>query len=168
MAQRKNVTLYVGPAAENTKQGTVITSDFQFKNQKAIAVNSYSKVLEIYLEKDFNFLNAFFTQSQMAKPQLLFAKDHSYFISGPSEIIEAIEKFESKQQIFEIRNKSMSSVSVTFAKTTSDEDLQKAENLLSENKIKFQFNFKLMNSLHFFVDSTHRSEAIQILHKLTN
>lgn len=166
MAQSKNVKLYVGPAANDTAHGTVITSDFQFSSQKAIAVNSYSQVFEIHLNESLAYFNQFLTQNQIAKPQFLFAQGSSHFISGPIEILKAIENFEKNQNVFSIQNKNISSVSVTYAKATEDKQLTEALQILERKKIKPVVQFQLMNSLHFFVTQEQKNEAIQTLHDL--
>lgn len=166
MAQNKNVKLYVGPAIKDRSNGSMITSDFQFPEKIAIAVNSFSQVLHLELTESYAHFNSYLAKNQIAKPQLLFAKENSYFITGPQEILNAIEGFEINQQIFNIRNKMIASVSVTFSHSTDDNDLQKAEKLLSNKKITLLNSFHLMNSLHFFVMTEQRSETIQILHNL--
>ena len=166
MAQNKNVKLYVGPASKDGSTGTLITSDFHFKNKKAVAVNSFAQVLAVQLEENFSHFNQFLTQHQVPKPQFLFAKENQHFIAGPEENLKSIESFEKNQNIYTIKNKNLSSVSVTYSENTNDEDLQQATKLLVEKKINLIEAFPLMNSLHFFVAREQRNEAIQTLHRL--
>lgn len=171
MAQSKNVKLYVGPAAAlngntNSAEGTLITSDFQFEKQKAIAVNSYSQVFAINCNESFSEFNQFLTKNQIARPQFLYAQNNLYYIAGPDEILKSIEKFEQSQKNFSIARKDIASVSVTYSQATQDRNLTEALELLSQNKIKPLIGFQLMNSLHFFVQKEQRNQAIQILHSL--
>lgn len=169
MAQNKNVKLYVGPAVHDlsvNSQGTLITSDFQFSKQKAIAVNSFAQVFEMKLGDSLASFNQFLHKNQVAKPQFLCTKDANYLISGPIEILSTLEIFEKNQNVFSIQNKDLASVSVTYAQPTSDEELKKATELLEKKNIKPIFSFALMNSLHFFVQKEQRSQAIQNLHQL--
>lgn len=166
MAQSKNVKLYVGPAATGSAQGTLITSDFQFDQQKAIAVNSYSQVFEMHLNESFAQFNQFLSKNQVARPQFLYAQNHLHYIAGPDEILKSIENFEKNQNVFEIKKRDIASVSVTYARATEDHHLAEALQLLAKKSIKPIVGFQLMNSLHFFVTKEQRNEAIQILHSL--
>ncbi len=166
MAQNKNVKLYVGPAIKSKTQGTLITSSFQFENQRAIAVNSYSQVFAIQLNESFSQFNQFLAKNQIARPQFLYAQGNLHFVSGPEEILKSIEVFEKNQNSFSIERKDIASVSVTFSQATDDKILSEASNLLIKNSIKPEVNFQLMNSLHFFVQKEQRNQAIQILHSL--
>jgi len=166
MAQSKNVKLYVGPAVKGETQGTLITSDFQFEKQKAIAVNSYSQVFAINLNESFSQFNQFLAKNQIARPQFLYAQNNLHYVAGPEEILRSIENFEKNQTNFSIENKNIASISVTYAQTTEDKHLLEASDLLLKNKIKPVVSFQLMNSLHFFVQKEQRNQAIQILHSL--
>ncbi len=164
MAQLKNVKLYVGSAAKEDATGTFITSDFQFTKPIAVAVNSFRQVLEIELTDSFHHFNQFLNQNQIAKPQFLLAQGNKHFITGPEELLNSINNFESAQEIYKITNPSVASVSVTFSESISDKNLADAENLLAKKQIKSIAQFGLMNSLHFFVPQEQRNEVIQILH----
>jgi len=166
MAQSKNVKLYVGPAAAGAAQGTLITSDFQFDQQKAIAVNSYSQVFEMHLNESFAQFNQFLAKNQVARPQFLYAQNNLHYIAGPDEILKSIENFEKNQNVFEIKKRDIASVSVTYAKATEDKHLTEALQLLAKKNIKPIVGFNLMNNLHFFVTKEQRNEAIQTLHNL--
>lgn len=171
MAQSKNVKLYVGPAAipgdkAKPSLGTIITSDFEFDRQKAIAVNSYSQVYALQLNDSFSQFNQFLAQNQIARPQFLFSEGNVHYISGPEEILKAIENFEKNQKLFAILNKNICSVSVTYSKTTEDKNLSEASQILLKCGIKPVVEFQMMNSLHFFVQKEQRNQAIQKLHEL--
>ncbi len=166
MAQNKNVKLYVGPASKDGSTGTLITSDFNFPQKKAVAVNSFGQVLQIELKENYNYFNQFLTNNQIAKPQFLFAKDRLHFISGPEELLKSIETFEKNQDIYQIRNNHLSAVSVTFSEFTTDKDLLEGQKRLQEKNLDCLESFSLMNSLHFFVAREQRNEAIQALHQL--
>lgn len=171
MAQIKNVKLYVGPAAAKevqttSNQGTVITSDFQFNTQKAIAINSYSQVFELHTKESFAQLNQFLAKNQIARPQFLYAQNNAHYISGPEEILKAVENFEKNQTVFNIERRDLASVSVTFSQTTTDENLQQGLQTLEKSKINPVRYFHLMNSLHFFVAKEQRNQTIQALHAL--
>ena len=134
--------------------------------KKAIAVNSFSQVFEIELSDSFKHFNQFLNQNQIAKPQFLFSRENIYFISGPEEILKSIENFEKNQTVFTIKDKNISSISVTYSEITQDADLAQGRQLLADKKIECLWSFNLMNSLHFFVQREHRNEAIQVLHQL--
>jgi aspartate kinase len=166
MAQHKNVTLYVGPAEAETSAGTIITAEFEFSSQKPIAVNSHAQVFEIDHPEDLQKFILLLKQNQMAKPQILFTQKKMHLISGPQEILNAIENFAKDQTTFHIIQKNISSVSLTYAKEISEVELKQVEKQLSEKKINIIQKFHSSYSLHFFVHTEQRNEVIQILHQL--
>ncbi len=170
MAQQKNVALYVGPASNSISDGTVVTSDFNFKQHQAIAVNSFSQVFHIDIHADLNtapkMLLELLNKNQIGRPQFLFSEDKRHLITAPQEVLNAIENFETKQSSYQIMNKRISSVSVTYSEAATDNDLRTAEAVLAKHNIEIIKNFSLMNSAHFFISSDKKNEAVQTLHSL--
>lgn len=170
MAQQKNVTLFVGPASNSISTGTLITGDFKFTQQQAIAVNSFSQVFHLDIHSEVSQaakkLLEILIKNQIGRPQFLFSEEKCHLVTAPQEILSAIETFESKQNVYQIVNNQISSVSVTFSEAVGDSDLMRAETLLKADKIDIIKSFALMNSLHFFVASNQKNEAIQALHSL--
>ncbi len=166
MAENKDVKLYVGPAAHQSTVGTLVTADFHFPKKKAIAINSFAQVFEIQLTESYNQFTAFLTHNQIATPQLLFAIENRYLITGPDEVLNLIQNFETNQNIFKVIEKKISCVSVTFSDNTDDLDFTNAKKILQDKNMKCLSSFQLLNSLHFFVRSEQRSETIKSLHDL--
>lgn len=170
MAHKHNVKLYVGPAAgENNKFGTLITSDFEFQLKKAIAVNSFQKILFLQTELSVAEFNSYLIKNQISQPKLLLQKNDCYYFSGPDETLSAIENFYNLNKsncLFKILNHLLSSVSITFSEYVGDADLEYASQLLVNKKIDLIENFCLMHSLHFFIPQGQRNEAVRVLHKI--
>lgn len=168
MAQQKKVILYVGPASNSLSDGTIVTSDFEFTQQQAIAINSFDQVFQLEMHAPISEaakdLNEVLQKNQIGRPQFLYSESTTHLITGPQEILNAIETFESKQDTYKIKNKRYSSVSVTYSQTVSDAEMQTSEALLNKNNIKIFKSFSMLNSLHFFVSTDQKNEAIQILH----
>ncbi len=169
MAQLKKVILYVGPASlaqkTDTPHGTLIAADFESPTHQAIAVNSFEHIFELKLENSFAKFNSQLANNQISHPNFLMNINDLFYISGPQETLDSIEKFELEQNQFQITQKNISSVSLTFSSPVLESDLFAAEKELKKNKINLIQSFSLMNSLHFFVSFEQRSEAIKILHR---
>ena len=168
MAQQKNVKLYVGPASNSLSDGTLVTSDFEFEKQKAIAVNSFSQVFHTNINSDLNTahkdLFELLQKNQIGRPQFLYSEPNLFLMTAPQEILNAIENFEAKQNLYTIKNKRLASVSLTYSKAVTDEQFNMVEKKLKENNIVAIKSFALMNSLHFFISTDEKNQAIQILH----
>lgn len=165
MALQKNVTLFVGPAADSSSNGTTITSDFKFNQSAAIAVNSHSIIFQISTEDIQKFLNLL-SKNQIAEPRIVYQKNTDFFIAGPEEVLNSISQFESKQQAFKIINKNISSISVTYSQSVNEKNKKEASELLSKNKISVIELFETKSSLHFLLKKEDRTAAISYLHKL--
>ncbi len=170
MAQQKNVKLYVGPASNSLSDGTTITSHYEFNSHKPIAVNTFSQVFHLILGGDFmtakKSLAEILNRNQIGQPQFLYSDDNTYLVTGPQEILNAIENFEARQDVYQIKNKRIASVSLTYSHAVTEDDCSEATKALENKKIKIIKNFHLMNSLHFFVSTDEKNEAIQILHAM--
>jgi aspartate kinase len=170
MAQQRNVRLFVGPASNSLSDGTTVTSDYKFDSHKAIAVNSFSQVFHLQMEGDFiqakKELEALLNRNQIGQPQFLFSESQMYLLTGPQETLNAIENFESKQDVYKIKSKRISSVSLTFSNVVNDTNFAEATKKLKEQNIQAIKSFALMNSLHFFINTDEKNAAIQILHSL--
>ena len=170
MAQQKNVTLYVGPAhhpqRQSSQQGTLITSDFQWPQQQAVAINTFQQIFQIELTDEYSDFNSFLNQNQIGRPQFLFAKNNQTYITAPKEILMAIEHFETQQNVYQITNKSLCSLSMTYSQITQNEQLSAMQKTMHSAGIQIHESFQLMNSLHFFINQNEQTKAIQLLHRL--
>lgn len=167
LAAEKNVTLYIGAAAKSDMAGTTITNKIDFPSQKILAINSFACLYQLSLENiSVDDFRKYLQKNQIGQLQFLFSKSSSHFITAPLETLSSLTEFECKQKYFKIINTQLASVSLTFTKPTAEKDLTESGEILKKNEIKIRESFQLANSLHFFVDSRQKNEAIKYLHEL--
>lgn len=171
LAAEKQVSLYIGSAAETRSSGTTIANRIDFASQSVLAINSFAQLYQLNfsneqtheLQKDFyNYLQ----KNQIGQLQFLFSNQKNFYFTAPLEVLNLLQNFEKNQNYFKITNTQLASVSATFAKPIEEKDLIEIKNLLTKNKIEVFESFQKENSLHFIVYSQQKNEAIQLLHDL--
>ncbi len=174
MAQQKNVKLFVGSAADTFHNGTIITHDYQFNQQQALALNSFQNVYSLQTNLNHADFNSYLHQNQIGATQDLpfqtqsntqQANQNIQFITAPLETLNAISEFEAKQSIYKIINKKLSTVSITFSQSTNDALLKEVLISLKKNNIKIEESFYSQQSLHFLILAQDHLQTLQCLHK---
>ncbi len=166
MAKNKNVKLYVGPADEKKilgdSAGTWISSDHTanhtFKKNIPLAVNSHVKVLEIEMPEDLFFADLI--KNQIGFPQILKTANNKLLISGPAEILSAIEK------TYSIKNLNLCSVSLTMSESLTDEIKNQILQKFKSENIDIIDQIKSSQTLTLILNMAYKNQAVQILHGL--
>lgn len=158
MAKTKKVKLYVGPAAHQNSEGTWIDSTYQQSSNIPLAVNSHSKIIEIKMNPD-QFFNEL-VQNQIGFPQILIKNKNSFFIGGPSETLQAIEKK------FLISPQNICSVSLTMTLSMNLEFKNKIEQIFNDQKIQIFEHLQSPLSLNLIIHCDDKNKAINALHNL--
>lgn len=175
LAAEKQVALFVGPAANSQSSGTTVTNNITFSSQCILAINSFSLLFQLNFKNDSpeeiqkNF-HTHLRKNQIGQLDFLFSKSEkqltSHYFTAPLETLNSLKEFENRQNYFKITNADLASVSVTFAKPTIEKDLLEIKALLIKNSIEVLESFQISNSLHFFVNTHQKNEAVQFLHNL--
>ncbi len=176
LAKRKNILLYIGPAAHKTKEGTWVREAQQmFESAKILAINSHERVIEIHAShlsaaEAINQLRTFFDEKEIAFPQILQVltkpSEVSFYLTGPQEILTAIEKEISQAPQFKLGSEKLASVTATCTGSTSPDVVQKVLNCLNQKNIKVHTTLQSAMSTTVLVAQTQREVAIQELHAL--
>lgn len=176
LAKIRNVTLYIGPAANKNLQGTTVKKDLNmFESCKALSLNSHENVLKMNLKNSsttqaLQNLKSFLDTHQIGAPQILccesFSETVTIYLTAPSEIISAIQKEanNSSQLIKVIEN--LSSVTLTCTGSTSPEIIQTVAETLDKMTIPYSKVIVSAMSVSVFLDKSHRNQAIESLHGL--
>lgn len=158
MAKTKNVKLYVGPAAHQNSEGTWIDSTYHQTQNIPLAVNSHSKIIEIQMNPD-QFFNEL-VQNQIGFPQILIKNKDSFFIGGPSETLQAIEKK------FLLSPQNLCSVSLTMTLSMNLEFKNKIEKIFNDQKIQIVEFLQSPLSLNLIIHCEDKNKTINVLHNL--
>jgi aspartate kinase len=173
LAAEKNVSLFVGPAAQNNSIGTLVNHNICFDKKNVLAINSLNRLIAVELsnelshsiyEKRFSDFYSYLQKNQISQVQHLYSKNNLHYFTASAETLKDILDFEKNQNQFVIKSNSISSVSVTFTLKCDSTDLDYFTSLLKNNDIKIFEKFFDSNSLHFFVNSEQKNAAIEILH----
>jgi aspartate kinase len=181
LAAEKNITLFVGPAAQNNSTGTLVNHDISFNKKIMLAINSFNSVIAVEFsnslcnsisndlsynlnEKKISEFNSYLQKNQISQAQHLYSKNNLHYFTAPAETLKDISDFEKNQNQFIIKSNLISSVSVTFTQNCDSADLDYFTSLLKSKDIKILEKFSDSNSLHFFVNSKQKNLTIEILH----
>jgi aspartate kinase len=169
LAAEKNVTLFIGSAAQKNSTGTLVNHDISFNKKFVLAINSFNRLLAIELknelnEKRFSDFQAYLQKNQISQVQHLYSKNDLHYFTGSTDTLNNISDFEKNQNHFKIKSDMLSSVSITFTHQCDQNDLEKFINLLKNMNIEIFDKFSDSNSLHFFINSKQKNLAIEILH----
>ena len=182
LAKLKNVRLYIGPANTSLDQGTLVPHSPKeakmFETTKVLGLNSHEQVLEIEIKTDLlsealKTLNQFLDKNEIAVPQILFTESSNgitqIFLTGPSEIVEAITKHgkiaSSSESIF-VKNDNLCTVTATCTGVTTPEISQNIFQTLSKNKIAASRVQYSAMSVTIYIEKNRKELALQALHSL--
>lgn len=168
LAAEKKVPLFIGAASSRNIPGTLIKTDVHFNKIYMLGVNSYSQVFNISFSDSADNFESFLEKNQIRQLRLLFKNSENVFYTGPKETLNALANFEKNQSFYKINSLNMSSVSATYSHEVSLSDLTKVADYLMKNNIRVVEKTKTLNSLHFFVTSEQKNEALELLHQLIN
>ncbi|HEY8272395.1 MAG TPA: aspartate kinase [Pseudobdellovibrionaceae bacterium] len=176
LAKLRKVSLYIGPAATKTSEGTLVEEGLNmFESCKALSLNSHETVLQIGCARDsastaLESLKKYFENKQIAFPQLLDLEstDHRtlFLMTGPQEIIKAIKNALAHHEDFYLNPTDFSSVTLTCTGSTTPEIPQEVMKVLEQAKIR---TYKVMihaMSVTVLLEAAARAAALQVLHKL--
>lgn len=162
MAKNKNVKLYVGPADEKKNlgdsTGTWISANYTFEKNIPLAVNSHAKVLEIEMAENLFFADLI--KQQIGFPQILKSTKNKLLISGPAEILSAIEK------TYSIKNLNLCSVSLTMSESLTDEMKNQILQKFKPENIDIIDQIESTQTLTLILNMAYKNQAVQILHGL--
>ncbi len=176
LAKQKNILLYIGPAAHKSKVGTwVREGKSMFESAKILGINSHESVLELISNlssaaEALNQMKAFFDSKEIAFPQILQVVQRpdglSIFITGPQEILTAIEKETTQSANLSLGKAKFSSVTATCTGSTSPEVIQKVLHSLEKAGIRAHTTLQSPMSTTVIIERSQREKAIQQMHAL--
>jgi aspartate kinase len=175
LAQRKKIPLYIGPASFQTNEGTwVREGQNMFESAKILSINSHERVLEITASKQsgavaIESMRKFLDDKEIAFPQILQIIDDSkfvrFFLTGPTEILHAIEK-EISQSIFKLSSQKFASVTATCTGSTAPDVVQKILKALDQMNISVHTTLQSPLSTTVIIAQSDRDQTVQVLHSL--
>ena len=177
LAKTKNVLLYIGPASQNTNAGTLVTAKgpTMYESCQILSLNSHEQVLKLTIEKSeaseaLKTFDLFLTKNEIAHPQILEIESNTIqthlLLTGPAEILTAIESSLKSQTEIQLQNQARSTVTATCTGITSPEITQKMLSQLKNKNIPVEKVMISAMSATFVLDKKNRAEAIHSLHEL--
>ena len=137
MAKQKKVSLYVGSAADEKAIGTLVCDSPLSITKNLLSVNSFSSVYEIKTknadkkESQKNFLNLI-NKHQISAIEILFNTESTFFMTGPKENLELIEKIDFSNSDFALIKNTLCTVSATYNDAPTDQQLKLNLNLKNQ------------------------------------
>ncbi len=171
MAKQKNVSLFVGSAADENAIGTMVSiSNSEIKNS-FLSVNSFTTVFEIKVkannanikESQKNFLN-YLNKQQVSSTEILTDFETTFYITGPKENLDLIEKINFLNTDFNLSNSTLSTVSVTYKESPKQQQIKLIEEKLRSAQISVNHIFCTDKNINLIVDQKQQNQTIQLLH----
>lgn len=176
LAKIRNVSLYIGPAATKTSEGTWVEEGLtMYESCKALSLNSHETVLQIHCHQEgsnnvLGALKTYFESKQIAFPQLLDLERKedgtSLLLTGPQEVMAAIKTALSEHPEFRLNSKDFSTVTLTCTGSTAPEIPQRIIQVLDKAGIPAHKMMIHAMSVTVLVDASARSSVLQALHAL--
>lgn len=175
LAKIRKVSLYIGPAATKTSEGTLVEEGLNmFESCKALSLNSHETVLQITSQHSSNHtldsLKKYFEVKQIAFPQLLDLERKEgktvLLMTGPQEIMSAIKNALDKHQDFALHPTDFSTVTLTCTGSTAPEIPQQVMKTLDSANVQAHKMMIHAMSVTVLVDSATRKTTLQALHTL--
>jgi aspartate kinase len=167
LAAEKKLPLLVSSAANAAEKGTLISSTQAQFHEKALAINSFSKIFEVELkENNFEIFQLFLQKQQMGYVQLLAQKENTVFITAPDETLSAIQNYDPANPCFSVKSANLSSASVTFSTPVEASGIERCLKIMKQEGIEFLLQIQSQYGAHFVLRSENRSRAIKALHSL--
>jgi aspartate kinase len=146
-----------------------------FESAEIMGINSHERVLEIQTGKlsaaeALEKLQSLFNEKEIAFPQILqiqTQKDKTFlYMTGPQEILAAIEKELAGEKEFKLGAEKLSSVTATCTGSTSPDVVRKILSALEGKKIEVLMTMQSAMSATVLVPHSQREKAIKELHGL--
>ncbi|WP_413289975.1 aspartate kinase [Bdellovibrio sp. HCB337] len=176
LAKVRKVSLYIGPAATKTSEGTLVEEGLNmFESCKALSLNSHETVLQISCQSGsshvaLDSLKKYFESKQIAFPQLLDLERNDnktvFLLTGPQEIMTAIKNALTKHQDFALNPTDFSTVTLTCTGSTAPEVPQAVMKTLDQAKVATHKMMIHAMSVTVLVESSTRKTTLQALHAL--
>lgn len=178
LAKARDVKLYIGPAAEEGAQGTLVSEGgSMYETHRPLSLNSHESVLEIELsgapsDEALQALREELSQKQIAFPQLLSwqeAKDSRparVLLTGPEDLLKPIRDLLARTTAPRLLRSDLCSVTLTCSGSVSSELTRQVLGKLREANISAHELRISTHSLTLFLPSTDRRTALQSLHQL--
>lgn len=177
LAKMRNVTLYIGPAADSKGQGTWIKKDLNmFESVQGLSLNSHETVLEIMMSghqvgKNLSDLRKQFEIKQIAFPQLLHSEviegsKTKVLLTGPQETMAAVQRELAQQTQVHLNSKIYSTVTLTCTGATSPQIVENILSTLDKSEIPVEKLIMSAMSATVQVEQTHRKSTLEALHNL--
>jgi aspartate kinase len=180
LAKVRKVSLYIGPAATKTSEGTLVEEGLNmFESCKALSLNSHDTVLQITCPQGLALgsahaalesLKKYFESKHIAFPQLLDLerKDDKtvFLLTGPQEIMTAIKNALTDHQDFFLNPTDFSTVTLTCTGSTAPEIPQQVMKALDQAKVQAHKMMIHAMSVTVLIEATTRKSTLQALHLL--
>ncbi len=176
LAAKHNVPLYIGPAAKTQATGTIINTNsnpitLQNRSNQILAINSHAQVLKVKLANTNHdlgmlILNDLLEQNEIPFPQLLKTQNDVVYITAPKEQIQAIIDVLKKQNLIQLLNENLATVTCSCVDETNEELQKQIQIILEKNKIQIENTHTSKSSQTVFIPKEQRQQVIQILHDL--
>lgn len=175
LASRAKVPVYVGPAHESA-EGTWIREkgNVMYEKQRVLSLNSYEKVLRLRSKISFaeaiTRLEKSWEASHIPLPQFLSVEKTEegieVWVTGPIEILTAVESWAEHSADWKIREGKWSSVTATCAGASSPQLAQKMTTLLQKSGVDPASCRWSSLSVSFLLPADQRQQSLQVLHSL--
>lgn len=176
LAKQKNILLYIGPAAQKTAKGTwVREGQTVFESAKILGINSHECILEITFKGPsctdaMLRVREYLDSKEIAFPQILQVLKRPegtvFYVTGPQEILSAIERELPRSTDFKLSSDKWASVTATCTGSTSPDVAQKIWKCLESHGIHALSTLQSAMSITVIVPQAQRQQAIQQLHAL--
>jgi aspartate kinase len=176
LAKIRNVTLYIGPASNQTSDGTLVQKGLNmFETSRALSLNSHETVLRIHndsasIQESLRSLRQALEAKQIAFPQLLHTQSegprHEILLTGPQEIMAAIKKEIAAIPGMSLSSTAFSTVTLTCTGITSPDILRDALSRLEKANIQIHQLMMGAMSVSLLIETAHRETALQKLHEM--
>ena len=176
LALGAQVPIFISSATDS-ENGTWIRvkGKQMFEKSRILSLNSYAKILRlesksIPFHESYSDLTKKWEASQIALPQFLAVDQQpnktEIWVTGPDEIIKAIESWTKAQNDWQLSEGQWASVTATCTGTTSPELYKTLQHLLEKSDIRATSCRWSALSLSFLIPAHQREKALQTLHTL--
>jgi aspartate kinase len=168
LAEEKKVPIVVNSASDASSKGTVVRHSVEEKNNRALAINSFAKILKINLKEPTGFdqLQIFLQKEQIGYVQLLAKNENNIFVTAPDETLATIQNYDANNPCFQVLPESLSSVSITFSSSPRAENIEQCLKIMKSENLEILLQISSARGLHFVLRSENRTRAIKALHSL--
>ncbi len=176
LAKIREVVLYIGPAANDLSEGTLVhKGKNMFETQQILSINSHEKVLRLQssfssISQALQALQTECDRLQIGFPQLLNAQESTVrqeiLMTGPQETVTALETAFAQPNPFRLDREKLATVTLTCTGSATPELIQKVLTCLDSNKIHCHGTILSAMSISLIIDRAMREKAITCLHSL--